>query len=78
MIALNPLLFGASRGFCWRLMKPALDELKKRLKDYRIAADACQIATVFTDIVKDKHTEQFSDWMNQLALDVLHDKTSDG
>jgi len=30
-------------------MQPALDELKKRLSDYRMTADACQIATIIMD-----------------------------
>ena len=55
-------------------MGPALNELKKRLRDYRIMADACQIATLFMDIVKDKHGDEFGDWMSQLAADVLREK----
>lgn len=54
----------------------ALGELEKRLHDYRITADACQIATVFMDLVKDKHADEFAEWISQLAVDVLHQKTS--
>ena len=58
-------------------MKPALDELERRLRDYRLMADPCEIAAVFMDIAKDKHPDEFNDWMSQLALDVLHEKTSE-
>ena len=57
--------------------KPALGELAKRLADYRIKADPCQIATIMMDIVKDKHPQEFTNWMSQLAVDVLHEKTAD-
>lgn len=81
MAALLPLVRGQPWLFLFlelamKAKGSALGELEKRLKDYRITADACQIATVLMDLVKDKHSDDFAEWISQLAVDVLHEKTS--
>jgi hypothetical protein len=54
---------------------PALAELEERLKLNGIDADPCNVASAWLGLASDnewnKRPDQFAEWLEQLAMDVL-------